>query len=97
MPVDAQPVPWPEPVSGEVQLRRVYLDALKRPLVGEVTISGNQRAASGGTVVVSADVRARLVDGVLDVSLPPGTYSLTATLRTVDGAPVTDKDEVTLT
>jgi hypothetical protein len=96
MPADALPIPRVETVTAERNLRRVYLDALKRPLVGEVTISGSQRAAAGTTVVVPADVRARLVDGVLEVSLPAGTYSLAATLRTVDGVTVTDREDVTL-
>jgi hypothetical protein len=96
MPADALPVPLVELAGTERTLRRVYLDALKRPLIGEVTISGNQRAAAGQTIVVAAAVRARLTDGVLEVSLPPGDYSLAASLRTVDGTPVTDRQDVTL-
>lgn len=97
MPADALPVPHPQSLAGTVNYRRSYLDTLGRPMRGDVTLTGSARSASGDAVVVPAPVAVPLVDGVLDVNLPPDVYRVVANLRTADGARVTDSDTVTLT
>lgn len=89
MPVDALPQPWDDGSPGMVPLRRTYRDSLGRPMIGQVTITGRE----GLTV---ASVVVDLVDGVLDVGLLPGSYTLQAALRTSEGGRVDDNDEVTL-
>lgn len=97
----AQPQPYPgdllAALPGTVPYRRTYADVLGRPMTGSVTITGQARTDTGGTVVVPAPVAVALVDGVLDVALPPDTYRVEAALRTVDGARIADNDTVTLT
>lgn len=79
MPENAPAAPLPGqaiPASrGGTQLRREYRDVLDRPMRGTVTIT----PAAGPPVTV------QLADGVLVCDLPPGAYSLTASLRTADG------------
>lgn len=96
MPTDARPVNRPQPVPGTVHYRRVFTDALNRPLVGQVTLTGTARQETGGAVVLPAPVVVKVLDGALEVDLPPDTYRVQASLRTVEGAPVTDTFEVTL-
>lgn len=96
MPVDAKPIPWPEPLTGLISYRREYRDILGRPMRGTVTITGTERTDSGGAVVLPAPVSVGLVAGVLEVDLPPDTYRIAATLRTVDGQRTSDTDTVTL-
>lgn len=96
MPVDALPVPPARPVDGAVQLRREYRDALGRPMTGSVRISGAERAQLGERVVMPAPVTADVPAGVLDVALPPGRYTLAASLATVDGHRADDTTTVVL-
>ena len=97
MPDPALPIPRSTPLEGTAHLVRLYADPLGRPMRGVVTISGGARSELGSSVVVPAPVTVELVDGVLDVSLPPGDYSIVAMLRTIDGERVSDQDTVTLT
>lgn len=100
MPVDALPVPWDTggSLDGTVPYRREYRDALRRLVKsGTVTIAGQARTERDGVVTVPAPVTVELVGGVLDVHLAPGTYTIAATLRTVDGERTSDSDTVTLT
>jgi len=88
MPADALPVnsdPTAAPTS-RVLLRRDYRDVLERPLRGTVTI----QPADGPSVTVE------LVDGLLSRDLPPGTYTVTASLRTADGVRAYETTTITL-
>lgn len=81
LPYDARPTG----ATPTGRLYRVYADALSRPMRGQITLQGQTRTEVDGRVVLPAPVLVDLVDGVLDVTLPPDTYTLTAALRTVDG------------
>ena len=96
MPAPALPQPAAQPLPGTVALRRIYRDALGRPMTGRVRISGVERAKTGETVVMPAPVNADVTAGVLEVWLPAGRYTLTATLTTVDGTRADDAETVTL-
>ncbi len=72
---------------GVYPYRQEYRDTLDRPMSGRVTITVTGRR--DGVVV-------DLVDGVLDVSLPPNTYELYAQLRTVDGDRAVRQTDLTL-
>lgn len=63
---------------------------------GTVTITGTTRTETDGAVTVPVPVNATLVDGVLDVALPPGTYRIQAALRSIDGARLDDSATITL-
>jgi hypothetical protein len=95
-----QPQPYPGDlvvaVPGAVPYRRIYRDAIGRPLTGKVTLTGKTRHTVDGLVVVPAPVEVELVDGALAVDLPPDDYDLAAELRTADGRRVTDADTVTV-
>lgn len=94
MPADALPI---APVGVGASLRRDYRDVLGRPMSGTVRITGAQRAQAGEAVTVPAAVNADVPAGVLDVALPPGTYTLAAALTTVDGNRADDTETVELT
>lgn len=96
MPADALPQPAARPHAGSVLLRRVYRDALGRPLTGKVRLTGNDRAQDGHHVTVQAPVHAEVVAGVLELWLPVGTYALSATLTTADGIRTDDTETVEL-
>lgn len=96
MPADALPQAA-SPLTGALPLRREYRDALGRPMTGRVRITGAQRAQAGEAVTVPAAVNADVPAGVLDVALPPGTYTLAAALTTVDGNRADDTETVELT
>lgn len=85
MPVDALPIPHPPRLTGLVNLYRGYYDILSRPMSGVVTISGN-----------GDEVKVALVEGVMDVNIPPGEYGLLAELYNVDGATSIRTEDVTL-
>lgn len=96
-----QPQPYPgdliAPPSDRVRLHREYRDVLGRPLRGKIRIDGAARAKAGESVTAAARVTVELVDGCLDVELPPGRYRLSSSdLRTVDGSQASEDDEVTL-
>lgn len=77
MPEKALPIAPPRPIEGLVNLYRAYYDLLHRPMNGTVTITGT----------ISDDtVKAVLINGVLELNLPPDTYSLIAELWNTDGA-----------
>lgn len=96
MPVDALPVAWGAGGPDTVTYRREYRDLLGRPMRGQVTVTGTTRWSSDQAVTLPAPVVVELVGGVLEVDLPPDTYSLVAALRTVDGERANDSDEVIL-
>lgn len=91
MPVDAPTSEPTAPMKGTVRLLREYLDVLGRPLTGTATITGQARTEDGGRIVLPLPVEVDIVNGVLDVYLPPDTYLVEATLRTVEQARATDK------
>lgn len=93
MAADALPMPWAEPTPGAVTYVRQYRDVLGRPMRGVVTITPTKLAVGD---VVAGPVTVELVGGELSVSLPPGSYTLTASLRTEEGARVTDTSTATL-
>lgn len=94
MPADALPVPWAEPNPDAVPYVRQYRDLIGRPMRGTVTVIAER--VRDGAAVASAPVPVELVGGSLTVSLPPGTYTLIANLRTEEGARVTDSSTVKL-
>lgn len=88
MPANALPIPWTEDQTGGAHYSHTYRDILGRAMqAGKVTITAE---AGGAPVVVE------LVGGTLDVDLEPGTYRLSAKVRTVDGYSITETDTVTL-
>lgn len=96
MPTPAHPVARVQ-FPDTVQLRRVYVDHLQRPLTGIVQVMAKERAASGDTVIPAGPTTpVELANGVLDIQVPPGRYRLRAQLRAVDGSLVNDDHEVTL-
>jgi len=96
MPDPALPQPWPEALPGRVAYRRVYRDALGRPMTGTATLTGKRGGRVGAIVVPPVTVTVQIVGGLLHVDLLPDHYTLTAALRTADGAKVTDRDEFTV-
>jgi len=98
MPADALPQAHAVagPLEGSHCLRRTYRDPLGRPMSGTVRIIGQARTESGNTVVPPAPVKVELVDGRLDVHLPPDSYRLEASLTTVDGERLNDVSTVEL-
>lgn len=96
MPVDAPTSEPTAPLRGTVRLHREYRDILGRPLTGNATITGQDRTEDGGRIVLPLPVEVDIVNGVLDVHLPPDTYLVEATLRTVEQARATDKVTVTI-
>ncbi len=73
------------PAAVPGRLTRAFLDLLGRPMTGRVTIYGPGERTVAGAQVPAPPVVVPLVDGILNVSLPPGAYDLYAQLRTVDG------------
>ena len=96
MPDDALPQPWPTPLTETARLRRDYRDALGRPMRGTLTISGVRRTDHGDTVTVAAPVNVALSEGLLEVDLPPGDYTITGALHTIDGARVREDSTLIL-
>jgi len=90
LPLDSAPPPagLPPVPAGKVRHRHVYRDALERPVAsGRVTLTA---AGRPGDVVVD------LADGVLDVELPFGVWTLFAQLRTVDHDRLVEATTLTL-
>lgn len=96
MPTQALPIPPARPTPGAVTVLREYHDALGRPMSGEVTITGGKRSTDGQRVLVPAAVVAPVAGGVLRVALPPGTYTFSAALKTLDGGKASDVETVTV-
>ncbi len=101
---DAAPTP-PTPFAGDVvtadlgrtvPLRRRYLDALGHPLSGSVILTGSRGHTHGETVIPAAPVPVELVDGLLEVRLPPDTYRLSGELHTAAGDRVPVSAEIVL-
>jgi hypothetical protein len=63
---------------------------------GSAVVTGKARTEADGLVVVPAPVTVALVDGVLEVDLPPDTYHVSAALRSVDGDRLEDSTTVVL-
>lgn len=85
---------------GAVTYRREYRDGLGRAMIGDVTFTGRTGAKLDGVTIPPTRVTVPLtkeMGGVLEVTLLPDTYTVVATLRTVDGAGrATDRAEITL-
>jgi len=97
MPADALPQAHAAgPLEGSHCLRRTYRDPLGRPMSGTVRIIGQARTENGNTVVPPAPVKVELIDGRLDVHLPPDKYTLQASLTTADGERISDVSTVEL-
>jgi len=95
MPSNALPVSN-SPLPGTVRLRREYRDVIGRPMTGTVTLLGSSSHDIAGVKVLVAPAVVQLSGGVLEVNLPPDRYELTAQLKTVEGARLTEKETVTL-
>lgn len=97
MPQDALPVP-PPPIRPNLErLIREYLDPLLRPMSGTVTIRGSETLREGAANIIPVAVKVKLLNGVLDVLLPPDTYTLEADLWTIEDQRVSDTQQVILT
>ena len=96
MPTPALPRQEPTPLANGVRLYREYRDMLGRPMDGKAVITGTARSEAGVVVVPAAPVTVDIVGGVLDVSLPPDTYTVVAELRTVERRSVSDSHTITL-
>lgn len=96
MPANALPIPN-SPLPGTVRFRRVYRDALGRPLTGSVTLLGSRRHDIADVTVLVAPAVVHLSDGVVEVNLPPDVYELSAQLKTVEGARLAEKETLDLT
>lgn len=95
MPADA--LPQPHAMNrGRVRLERTYRDPLGRTMHGSARIAGATRTAHGPLVVAGVPVTAQIVDGLLAVELPPGTYEVTADLLSADGERAREAETVTL-
>lgn len=92
MPAEALPYEpaKPTPVNGAVPYSHEYRDAIGRPLSGTATVLPGGNGAAGAPFPVP------VVGGQLAIALPPGTYTITAALRTPEGAPVTDTHVATV-
>ena len=97
---EPQPRPYPgDPgavLPGRVVLRKVYADALGRPMSGTAMITNRAPVQAGDATVPASTVRVDVVDGTLEEQVPPGTYVVAAQLRTVDGDVFTHNETVTV-
>jgi hypothetical protein len=82
---------------GPARWRREFRDALERPLSGSVVFY--PRLADGVRVVAISPTTVNIVDGVADVALPPGDYTVAERLVGADGVevPFTGSYMVTIT
>lgn len=74
--------------EGRVRYTRRFDDAAGRPMTGTVTLTPQPPGAP-----VNAEVR----EGVLDLELAPGVYTLVALLRTADLTRHLTMDTITIT
>lgn len=83
-------------LPGQTIYVRHYVDALRRPMEGEVTLTPRGTHAIDDHVVVAAPVTVSLQLGSLQIALLPGVYRVRAQLKTVDGTLLVHEDEVTV-
>lgn len=95
MSFDALPLPHRHVPKG-VRYHRVFLDALGRPLTGQLTLTLAEPVESRSTVVLPVAVTVDLAEGAINVHLAAGTYAVQARLRSPDGEPVVFSETVTL-
>lgn len=84
MPEPALPIPHNPALRSLRPVRREYRDLLQRPFSGSLTLRAVADYQEGATVVSSAPVKVPVVDGVLALDLPPGSYTLTGALWSKD-------------
>lgn len=96
MAVPARPIPNSPVDSSKIRLIRRFHDLAGRPLIGRTTITGTVVTQAGGSVIVPGASSVDLVDGVLDVQLPPDTYHLLTEAYSVDRIASTHEETVTL-
>jgi len=94
MPDPALPVPHARQLRHN--FRRVFKDPLGRPMTGSVVLKLVDSQQHGSNVYLAVAASIKLEDGVAAGKLTPGTYELSATLRSPDGEAVayTDRFEV---
>ena len=97
MPKDALPIPKNTVDASRIRLTRRYADLIGRPLKGNVTITGEEVTTEGVSVVLPNATTVPLANGVLDVHLPPGRYTLVVDAYTVDRVESSYTETVTLT
>lgn len=95
MPADALPVSNAG-LPGTYRFRRVYRDAINRPMTGTLTLLGTKQHQLGDVVVPVAPVTLTLVNGVVEADLPPDTYSYTSQIKTVEGVRLTDQGTISV-
>lgn len=96
MPEPALPIPHNPALKRLVSFRREYRDLLQRPMSGRLVLTTDQVHTEGGTSIFPAPVRVQVVDGVLALDLPPGTYTLTGQLWNPDEEQVSVEETVTV-
>jgi hypothetical protein len=82
------PAPASRPRQQDDNFRREYLDALRRPLTGQVMLT------PVGPPTQPVPVTLQLVDGVAAARITPGTYVLNGLFRTQDGNRMITSDTV---
>lgn len=84
MPQPALPIPHNPALQGTYTVRREYRDLLQRPMSGSLMLSAASDFQQGETTVSKAPVPVPVVEGVLDLALPPGRYELVGKLWGLD-------------
>lgn len=84
MPEKALPIPHNPVLRDTANLRREYKDLLQRPMSGSLSLEAVRNYQEGNTTVSKAPVKVPVVEGVLNLDLPPGDYLLTGKLWGVD-------------
>jgi hypothetical protein len=96
MPKTARPTSRAQVEIEQIRLRREFRDLANRPLLGNVRITGTKVTRTGSSVVVPETATVALVNGVLDVMLPPDTYQLVGDFYTADRVASEYSESVTL-
>jgi hypothetical protein len=84
MPQRALPIPHNPALRTLETVVREYRDLLQRPLSGTLTLAAAAPFQEGRVTVSSAAVKVPVVDGVLALDLPPGSYVLRGQLWSKD-------------
>lgn len=84
MPVPALPVPPPRAARVLTAVRREYFDLLMRPMRGTLMLTAKEDHRTGEATISRAPVKAQVIEGILELALPPGVYALRGTLYTAD-------------